>query len=71
MKLVGWGKYIIRRKKGKFFCTWAKKISFFEKGGGAKISYFGEIYTPALLSRDYTGQTFIMDRLLGLANIIN
>ena len=32
-------------KKGNFHCTSEKKY-LFEKGGGAKISYFWEIYTP-------------------------
>ena len=33
-------------EKGEIFTVPWGKISFLKKGGGAKISYFGQIYTP-------------------------
>ena len=34
-------------KKEEIFTVPRGKISFLEIGGGAKISYFGQIFTPA------------------------
>ena len=36
-------------KRGNFHCTWGKKYLFLKKRGGAKILYFGRIYTPEFL----------------------
>ena len=38
-----------RGKRGNFHCTWEKKYIFLKKGGGEKISYFRQKYTPVFL----------------------
>ena len=47
MQIKGGGGGIIG-KKGEIFTVLGGKISFLKKGGGAKISYFGQIYTPGI-----------------------
>ena len=42
------GKGVDKREKGKIFTVIGEKNMILEKGGGAKISNFWEIYTPAL-----------------------
>ena len=39
------GKRWTKEEKGQIFTLFLGKISFL-RGGGAKISYFGQIYTP-------------------------
>ena len=39
--------FVRLRKKGHFYCIWGEKCNFWKKGGGAKISILGIIYTPA------------------------
>ena len=41
------GKMVKNGRKGKFFTVPGKKISFWKKGGGAKISYCWQVYSPA------------------------
>ena len=50
------GERLKNAKKEETFTVLKRRRSFLEMGGGAKISYFRQIFTPAIKSTDFKGR---------------